>query len=147
MIFRTPTKKGPSSQTPVEIQRHWQKHIGMLLQKRISLLSVFLQPSLLAFGNINQKRKYIFQEIHFWIHLYIYWFLQLYSISRKILKGRAFRSRYFLGPKSSQWLGKKGLCTQFSHFGRCNESVRNNPLKFERLFFALWAEPEKTSLF
>lgn len=84
-------------------------------------------------GQSTRKTTYFFQDIHFWIHLYIYWFLQLFSISRKVLKGRAFRSSCFLGPKLSQWWG--GLYTQLGHFGGCIESVRNNPLEVERLFF------------
>lgn len=137
--FKPPPKKGTFIANPCWKSTPLTKNHGNVAPKEDLSTISFFAPK--PFG--NKKREYLFQEIHFWIHLYIYWFLQLYSISCKVLKARAFGSRCFFGLKPSQWLGEKGLYTQFSHFGRCNESVRNNPLKFEKWFFAFWPEPER----
>ena len=65
--FYPATKKGHSSQTPVENQRFWKKPWECCSQ-RISEPSVLLQRNILN----NWNHIYLFQEIHFWKHVYIY---------------------------------------------------------------------------
>ena len=146
MIFQTPTKKGTFIANPCWKSTQLAKKHGNVVPKED--LSTISFSAAKPFGiRDNQPKK----EIPFPrdplldtpIHLLI--FAAIFHFSQGS-QGRAFRSRCFLGPKSSQWLGEKGLYTQVNHFGRCNESVRNNPLKFERLFFAFWPEQEKTSV-